>query len=194
PQQRPDTGKGEALLRGASPSSGFTFAHGLLEFSQFHPGLRTHDSWHLDLYGYILIAVYRRIFHGDNPFSLQPDLSSGLGSLRDPAHYVSLKSRHSRFSAEYSRCKRYLCSGIDIHALPFKSFFRLDLYFKKQIPGRSSAVSRRAFAFQADAFAVVDPGRHMNLKGLRPAAVLRIRNPDGLLTSKGRLLEADRNL
>src|SRR5699024_2017181 len=98
---------------------------------------------------------------------------SGLGSRRYLAKNSSIQSLYHSFSAQNSCCKRYISSGINVHAFSFKARLASYMDFQKQISRFSAAASRHSFSPQTNGLAILDSCRYAHLKrlGLSIAAV-----------------------
>ena len=60
----------------------------------------------LNLNGYILITADGRVLHGNNAFSSQADLGTGLHTFPDLTDNISVKGGNGGFTAENSGCVR----------------------------------------------------------------------------------------
>ena len=63
------------------------------------------------------------IFHRNNSFASQTNLCSGLSSRINLTQYISVKCLNLRLTAKYCCCEWNSDCCVNIHALPFISWF-----------------------------------------------------------------------
>ena len=130
-----------------------------------------------------------RILHGDNSFSSQADLLSGLRACRDPTYDVAVQCVDEDITAENGRIKRNLDLRGDIEAVPRIGLALSDVHMDHEI-----AVAARpciSLAGETHALTFVDAGRNVDLQVLCAGAALQTDDPVAAADS---LVEADRHI
>ena len=107
----------------------------------------------LNLNGYILITADGRVLHGNNAFSSQADLGTGLHTFPDLTDNISVKGRNGGFTAENSGCVRNRNSGINIRSFSFIARTCSYGNLQKKVTRLAAAGSGHAFSFQTDTLA-----------------------------------------
>ena len=146
----------------------------------------------LDLNGYILITADGRVLHGNNAFSSQADLGTGLHTFPDLTDNISVKGGNGGFTAENSGCVRNRNGGINIRSLSFIARTCSYGNLQKKVTRLTAAGSGHAFSFQTDTLAGINTCRNMNLKCLRcTGASVRTGQRDPFICTKSCLIKGN---
>ena len=105
------------------------------KFFQFLFCFLAEMSGHIYLHSHILVAMNRRILHGNDPLSSQTDPGAGLCPFPDLADHISIEGCYQSFPAKHCGRKWYMHGRIYIHALSFIPCFFKTCTSKSRSPG-----------------------------------------------------------
>src|SRR5690606_54802 len=131
-------------------------------------------------HGLLLVAQANRRLDGDmrveiarirraQPFdslAAQPEGLAGLGAFRQFDLGPPGQGGHPHFTAERRGCHGDGNLAMEVIAIALEYCMLPDPDLDEEIPGRATIDARLAIAGRADAHAVLDPGRYVDLEGL----------------------------